>query len=175
MSKDKDYTFNPGVYVVYPAHGVGQVSDITSTSVGGQELELIAVSFNKDKLVLKIPMSNAEKTGLRQIASPNTMTEAESVLKSKAKVRRIQWNRRAQEYDQKIKSGNPVAIAEVIRDVYKHPTRGEQTYSERQIYEQAMGRLAAEYATINNINEKDAMGHLENILFSKIPTTTETL
>ncbi len=164
----KDYTFNPGDFVVYPAHGVGQVKEIQTTSVGGQNLELIAIDFNKDKLMLRIPLSNAQKTGLRQIATPAVMDSAVRILKGKAKVKRLQWSKRSQEYTLKINSGDPIAMAEVLRDLYKDPTKSEQTYSERQIYDQAMGRFVSEYAVVNQLKEEEASLKLQGILQSRV-------
>lgn len=164
----KDYTFNPGDFVVYPAHGVGQVTDIEQTEVAGQKLELIAVNFNKDKLTLRIPMPNAQKTGLRQIVTSATMDEAIHTLKGKAKVKRAQWGKRSQEYMSKINSGDPILVAEVLRDLYKDPEKAEQTYSERQIYEQAMNRLVSEYAVIKKVKEEEAICKVETVLQTKI-------
>ena len=120
----KDYTFNPGDFVVYPAHGVGQITEISKTAVGEQELELIAINFDKDKLTLRIPLQNAHNAGLRQIADAQQMEKALHVLTEKAKVKRVQWSKRATEYNSKINSGDIIACAEVIRDLYKHPTKG---------------------------------------------------
>lgn len=164
----KDYTFNPGDYVVYPVHGVGQVSGITSTVVGGQSLDLIAINFDKEKLTLKIPLQNTERTGLRALASKDVMELAEGILKSKSKAnKRAQWTKRAQEYNLKINSGDPLAVAEVLRDLYKHPSKGEQTYSERQLYEQAMARFAPEFAAVHQLLEKDVVAKIETILYEK--------
>jgi len=163
----KEYTFNPGDFVVYPAHGLGQITDIEQTEVAGQKLELIAVNFNKDKLTLRIPMPNAKKTGLRQIVTSAAMDEAVRTLKGKAKIKRVQWGKRSQEYMAKINSGDVVSVAEVLRDLYKDPEKAEQTYSERQIYEQAMNRFVAEYAVVKKINEADAISKLETILQTK--------
>lgn len=164
----KDYTFNPGDFVVYPAHGVGQVTEIQKTAVAGQDLELIAISFNKDKLTLRIPKPNAQKTGLRQISSAGVMDEALNTLKGKAKIKRTQWGKRSQEYMAKINSGDPVAVAEVLRDLYKDPDKSEQTYSERQIYDQAMARLVSEYAVVKKVKEDEAAVKLASILQSKV-------
>lgn len=163
----KEYTFNPGDFVVYPAHGVGQVMDIEQTEVAGQKLELIAVNFNKDKLTLRIPMPNAQKTGLRQIVTSAAMDKAVHTLKGKAKIKRTQWGKRSQEYMSKINSGDPVSVAEVLRDLYKDPEKAEQTYSERQIYEQAMARLVSEYAVVKNVKEDEATSKLEAVLQTK--------
>ncbi len=166
MSKD-DYKFNPGDFVVYPAHGVGKVTEIEKKDIAGQKLELIAINFDKDKLTLRIPLANAQKTGLRQISSNNVMVSAVRVLRGKAKIKRAQWSKRSQEYLMKINSGDPVAVAEVLRDLYKDPDKNEQTYSERQIYDQAMGRFVKEYAVVNKMEESEAIAHLSDILRTK--------
>lgn len=160
--------FNSGEFVVYPAHGVGKVADISTQKIGGTELELIVVNFDKDKMTLRVPLSKAESVGLRKISETPVMDEALGVLKGKAKVRKIMWSRRAQEYENKINSGSPVAIAEVVRDLYRRENLSEQSYSERQIYEQALDRLANEYAICNNISAGDATKKLLDILASDV-------
>ena len=160
--------FNSGEFVVYPAHGVGKVADISTQKIGGAELELIVVNFDKDKMTLRVPLSKAESVGLRKISETPVMDEALGVLKGKAKVRKIMWSRRAQEYENKINSGSPVAIAEVVRDLYRRENLSEQSYSERQICEQALDRLANEYAICNNISAGDATKKLLDILASDV-------
>ena len=160
--------FNSGEFVVYPAHGVGKVADISTQKIGGAESELIVVNFDKDKMTLRVPLSKAESVGLRKISETPVMDEALGVLKGKAKVRKIMWSRRAQEYENKINSGSPVAIAEVVRDLYRRENLSEQSYSERQIYEQALDRLANEYAICNNISAGDATKKLLDILASEV-------
>ena len=160
--------FNSDEFVVYPAHGVGKVADISTQKIGGAELELIVVNFDKDKMTLRVPLSKAESVGLRKISETPVMDEALGVLKGKAKVRKIMWSRRAQEYENKINSGSPVAIAEVVRDLYRRENLSEQSYSERQIYEQALDRLANEYAICNNISAGDATKKLLDILASEV-------
>ena len=160
--------FNSGEFVVYPAHGVGKVADISTQKIGGAELELIVVNFDKDKMTLRVPLSKAESVGLRKISETPVMDEALGVLKGKAKVRKIMWSRRAQEYENKINSGSPVAIAEVVRDLYRRENLSEQSYSERQIYGQALDRLANEYAICNNISAGDATKKLLDILASDV-------
>ena len=160
--------FNSGEFVVYPAHGVGKVADISTQKIGGAELELIVVNFDKDKMTLRVPLSKAESVGLRKISETPVMDEALGVLKGTAKVRKIMWSRRAQEYENKINSGSPVAIAEVVRDLYRRENLSEQSYSERQIYEQALDRLANEYAICNNISAGDATKKLLDILASDV-------
>ena len=156
--------FNSGDFVVYPAHGVGKVSDISKQKIAGSELELIVVNFDKDKMTLRIPMAKADTVGLRKISEASTMDDAVNVLKGKAKVKKIMWSRRAQEYENKINSGNPIAIAEVVRDLYRQDNLAEQSYSERQIYEQALGRLANEYAVCHNISSDEATQKLIEVL-----------
>ena len=158
------FAFNSGEFVVYPAHGVGKIADIAKQKIAGSELELIVVNFDKDKMTLRIPMAKAENIGLRKISGADTMNDALSVLKGKAKVKKIMWSRRAQEYENKINSGNPVAIAEVVRDLYRSENLAEQSYSERQIYEQALDRLANEVAVCENISSADATKKLLDIL-----------
>ncbi|MBQ3695684.1 MAG: CarD family transcriptional regulator [Alphaproteobacteria bacterium] len=160
----KDYTFNPGDFVVYPAHGVGQVTERQTTTVAGQNLDLIAVHFTKDKMTMKIPSNQALDKGLRQVATPVMMETVEKVLRKKAKAKRIQWSKRSAEYTMKIGSGDPIALAEVIRELYKDPAIATQTYSERQLYEKAMGRLAPEYAIVHDIPETEAMAKIEGFL-----------
>lgn len=157
-------TFNAGEYVVYPTHGVGKVSDVTKQTIAGSELELLVVDFAKDKMTLRIPTSKIQNVGLRKISDEKTMAEAFETLKGKAKVRKVMWSRRAQEYENKINSGNPVAIAEVIRDLYRSENLAEQSYSERQIYEQAVERLASEVSVYNNCSIEEANTKLNDIL-----------
>jgi CarD family transcriptional regulator len=149
-------TFNAGEYVVYPTHGVGKVSDITTQSIAGTELEMLVVNFDKDKMTLRIPTAKIPNVGLRKISDDKTMEEAFNTLKGKARVRKIMWSRRAQEYENKINSGNPVAIAEVIRDLYRSENIAEQSYSERQIYEQAVDRLASEVSVYSDCSLEEA-------------------
>ena len=153
-----------GEYVVYPAHGVGKIADVTKQTVAGTELELIVVNFDKDKMTLRVPMAKAATAGLRKISSAETIADAMNTLKGKAKVKKVMWSRRAQEYESKINSGNPVAIAEVIRDLHRNENLAEQSYSERQIYEQALDRLSNEYAVFENISTADATQKILDIL-----------
>ena len=163
----KEYTFNPGDFVVYPAHGVGQVTERQTTTVAGESLDLIAVHFTKDKMTMKIPSTQALKKGLRQVTTPIMMESVEKILRKKAKPKRVQWSKRSAEYVAKIGSGDPVAVADVIRDLYKDPAIATQTYSERQLYEKAMNRLAPEYAIVHNIPEAEALAKIEAFLAGK--------
>ncbi len=164
----KNYTFNPGDFVVYPAHGVGQVTERQTTTVAGQDLDLIAIHFTKDKMTMKIPSDQAVEKGLRQVATPITMETVENVLRTKTKTKRVQWSKRSAEYIAKIGSGDPVSLAEVLRDLYKNPEIATQTYSERQLYEKALGRLAPEYAVIHKMTEAEACAAIEDCLKSPL-------
>lgn len=157
-------SFNSGEYVVYPTHGVGKISDISKQTIAGSELELLVVNFDKDKMTLRIPLQKVEHVGLRKISEPTTINQALETLKGKAKIKKIMWSRRAQEYENKINSGNPIAVAEVVRDLYRQENLAEQSYSERQIYEQAFERLASEVAVCDNISIEDANKKLLSIL-----------
>jgi len=160
-------TFNAGEYVVYPAHGVGKVADISKQQIGGMELELLVVNFDKDKMTLRIPMGKVSDVGLRKISEESTMNDALNTLKGKAKTKKIMWSRRAMEYENKINSGNPIAIAEVVRDLYRNENIAEQSYSERQIYEQALDRLTNEIAICDNISIDDANKKVLEFLSAK--------
>ncbi len=161
----KDYTFNPGDFVVYPAHGIGRVTSIETTNVAGQDLDLIAVQLSKkDKGTLRIPSTKVGDTKLRQVSSPAIMESAVKVLQGPPKVRRILWAKRALEYNNKIASGCPIATAEVIRDLYKDPKAGAGTFSERQILEQAMERFSSEYAVVYKMDEPATCAKIDGIL-----------
>lgn len=160
-------TFNAGEYVVYPAHGVGKISDISKQQIAGTELELLVVNFDKDKMTLRIPMAKVADVGLRKISEETTINDALTVLKGKAKTKKVMWSRRAVEYENKINSGNPIAIAEVVRDLYRNENIAEQSYSERQIYEQAMDRLSNEIAICDNISLDEANKKVLSFLSDK--------
>ncbi len=168
----KEYTFNPGDFVVYPAHGVGQVSERQTASVGGQDVDLIAIQFTKDKLTMRIPSNDAMNKGLRAVATPAVMESVVSTLSEKPKTKRLPWAKRSAEYTAKISSGNPIALAEVVRDLYRDPALANQTYSERQLFEKAFSRLAPEYAVVQKITEKEAAVQLESILQGTIEKVT---
>ena len=119
MKKSTITTFNSGEYVVYPTHGVGKVTNIAKQTIAGNELELLVVNFDKDKMTLRVPMAKLDKVGIRKISDETTMKEALAILKGKPRVKKVMWSRRAQEYENKINSGNPIAVAEVIRDLHR--------------------------------------------------------
>lgn len=157
-------SFAEGDYVVYPTHGVGQVVAIENQEVGGLKLQLFVITFDRDRMTLRVPVTKATKSGLRKLSSRSVMDTALSTLKGRAKVKRTMWSRRAQEYEAKINSGDPVSIAEVVRDLYRNANQPDQSYSERQIYEAALERLAAELAAVERIKTEDAAAKLEKLL-----------
>lgn len=156
--------FHKDDYVVYPAHGVGQVLGLETQTIEGYQVELLIVSFERDRMTLKLPIQKAKNAGLRPLTSTEEMQRALEILSKKGKVSRAMWSRRSQEYETKINSGDPLQIAEVIRDLFKKSNQADQSYSERQIYQAAVDRFARELALVEEINEKDAVKKLENYL-----------
>ena len=167
MTKDKKLDFRPDEYVVYPAHGVGQIISIEEQEIAGLNLELFVVAFEKDKMTLRVPTHKAVEIGLRSLSSPEVVSRAMSTLKGKAKVKRAMWSRRAQEYEQKINSGDLIAIAEVVRDLYRNDDQREQSYSERQLYEAALERLTREVAAVADGDEAAAAKKVDAVLVSR--------
>ncbi len=159
-----DIEFAAGDYVVYPAHGVGFVEGIETQSIGGMEISLYTIVFEKDRMRLKIPVKKAQSSGLRKLSSETRLKDALETLQGKARIKRAMWSRRAQEYETKINSGDPVAIAEVLRDLRRPKEDTEQSYSERQIYQSALERLAREVAVVESITEQQAAEQLEKVL-----------
>ncbi|MBP5856361.1 CarD family transcriptional regulator [Marivibrio halodurans] len=156
--------YRKGDFVVYPTHGVGKVLGIEDQEIAGQKLELIIIEFDKDRMTLRVPVAKADQSGLRKLSSPDQMKTALKTLKGKSRVRRTMWSRRAQEYEAKINSGDPVAIAEVVRDLFRNANQPDQSYSERQLYQAALDRLAREFAAVEAIDETSAADRLEQML-----------
>ena len=167
MSKSKKLDFRPNEYVVYPAHGVGQIISIEEQQIAGISLELFVISFEKDKMTLRVPTDKAVQIGMRSLSSPDVILKAMTTLKGKAKVKRAMWSRRAQEYEQKINSGDLIAIAEVVRDLHRNDDQREQSYSERQLYEAALERLTREVAAVDNGDEAAATKRVDDVLISR--------
>ncbi len=153
--------FAIGDFVVYPKHGVGQVMDIEVQEVAGMSLNLYVIRFEKERMTLRVPVNKAITSGMRMLSNEATLREAFTTLKGKARVKRTMWSRRAQEYEAKINSGDLISIAEVVRDLHRGSDQPEQSYSERQIYEAALGRLARELAAVEEIDEQTAIDRLE--------------
>lgn len=156
--------FRVNEHVIYPAHGVGQITEIATQEIAGMSLDLFVVKFDKEKMVLRVPLDKAKTIGMRKLADDKVMDGAIKTLKGRARVKRTMWSRRAQEYEAKINSGDLIAIAEVVRDLFRNENQPEQSYSERQLYEAAMERMAREVATIEKSTEDEAIVKLEAIL-----------
>ena len=156
--------FKTGEFVVYPSHGVGQITAIEEQEVAGFKLELFVVSFAKDKMTLRVPTAKAASVGLRKLADTDIVGNALSTLTGRARVKRTMWSRRAQEYEAKINSGDLVAIAEVVRDLYRSEAQPEQSYSERQLYEAAIDRMTREISAVEEITETEALKKIEGRL-----------
>ena len=156
--------FSVDDYVVYPTHGVGRIVAIEDQEVAGLKLQLFVIEFDKEKMTLRVPIAKAASTGMRQLSSPDKMRSALATLKGRARVKRTMWSRRAQEYEAKINSGDPVSIAEVVRDLHRASGQPEQSYSERQIYEAALDRLSRELAAVEGLDEDQANERLEKML-----------
>ena len=168
MTKTKKLDFRPNEFVVYPAHGVGQIVSVEEQEVAGITLELFVIAFEKDKMTLRVPTHKATEIGMRVLSSPDVIEKAMKTLKGKAKVKRAMWSRRAQEYEQKINSGDLIAIAEVVRDLHRTDDQREQSYSERQLYEAALERLTREVAAVSNGDELGAAQQIGDVLQSRI-------
>jgi CarD family transcriptional regulator len=152
--------FVDGDYVVYPTHGVGKVERIATEEIAGHTLELIHITFDENRMTLRVPTTKARTAGLRKLASRKQFDDVLAVLKGRARIKRTMWSRRAQEYEAKINSGDPAAIAEVVRDLHRNAGQPDQSFSERQIYESALDRLAAEYAALEKIDKATAIERL---------------
>ena len=159
--------FKVGDLAVYPAHGVGQIISIEEQEIAGLKLELFVISFEKDKMTLRVPTNKAAEVGMRTLSSPDVVSKAMTTLKGKARVKKAMWSRRAQEYEQKINSGDLIAIAEVVRDLHRADDQREQSYSERQLYEAALERLTREVAAVNGANEVDAQKQVDQVLLGR--------
>ena len=156
--------FRVNEHIVYPAHGVGQITEISTQQIAGMDLDLFVVNFEKEKMILRVPLNKAKEIGMRKLADGKVMDGAVKTLKGRARVKRTMWSRRAQEYEAKINSGDLIAIAEVVRDLFRNENQPEQSYSERQLYEAALERMAREVATVEKTTEDEAVVKLEAIL-----------
>jgi CarD family transcriptional regulator len=156
--------FKVNEFIVYPAHGVGQIMAIEEQEVAGAKLELFVINFIKDKMTLRVPTAKIVSVGMRKLAEPAMVKRALETLKGRARIKRTMWSRRAQEYEAKINSGDIVAIAEVVRDLFRSENQPEQSYSERQLYEAALDRLSREIAAVQKITETEAIKEVEAAL-----------
>jgi CarD family transcriptional regulator len=164
MAKAQEKLFAPGDYVVYPTHGVGQIIGVEDQTVAGMSLRVFSISFESEKMILRVPVDKAKQAGLRAISTRKEMQTALTTLRGRARIKRVIWSRRAQEYEAKINSGSPTSIAEVVRDLHRATGQPDQSYSERQIYEAALDRLARELALVEEIDQPSAAKRVEKML-----------
>ena len=153
--------FKTGEFIVYPSHGVGQIVDFEEQEVAGFSLELFIIMFAKDKLTLKVPIPKIESVGMRKLAEPALVDKSLKTVQGRARIKRTMWSRRAQEYDAKINSGDLIQIAEVVRDLFRSENQPEQSYSERQLYEAALERMAREISAVKKVTETEAVNLIE--------------
>jgi CarD family transcriptional regulator len=156
--------FKTSEWIVYPAHGVGRIVAIEEQEIAGISLELFVITFDKDKMTLRVPTGKSASVGMRKLADENIVKKAMETLKGRARIKRTMWSRRAQEYEAKINSGDLIAIAEVVRDLYRSESQPEQSYSERQLYEAALDRMAREIAAVEKLDERGAVQRITEVL-----------
>ncbi len=156
--------FRTKEFIVYPAHGVGQIVSIEEQEVAGHKLELFVIKFEKDKMTLRVPVAKVASVGMRKLADSDAVDKALKIVTGRARIKRTMWSRRAQEYEAKINSGDLGSIAEVVRDLYRSETQPEQSYSERQLYEAALDRMVREIASVRKISETEAIRLIEQNL-----------
>ncbi|MBI1261653.1 MAG: CarD family transcriptional regulator [Rhizobiales bacterium] len=161
--------FKSKEFVVYPAHGVGQILDVETQEVAGHRLELFVINFDKEKMTLRVPTHKAQAVGMRKLSDATVVGNAIETLRGRARIKRTMWSRRAQEYEAKINSGDLISIAEVVRDLYRSDKQPEQSYSERQLYEAALDRMAREVAVVERIEEDAAITLIETALQAVAP------
>ena len=167
MSTKSELDFKIGDSVVYPAHGVGNVVGVETQEVAGLSLEVYVITFDHEKMTLRVPTRKAKTAGLRSLAAGNVVSQALTTLKGRARIKRTMWSRRAQEYEAKINSGDLISIAEVVRDLHRAGGQPEQSYSERQLYEKALARMAREVAAVERTDEQTAVKRVEGMLTKK--------
>ena len=167
MYKKKISEFKIGEIVVYPKHGVGEISKIETMEIASIKTKFYVVKMEQSKLIIRVPLDKQDEVGLRKISSKKTIDEVFSTLKLKPKIRRIMWSRRAQEYDAKIFSGDPIKISEVVRDLFRKNSQSEQSYSERQMFQVAIERLAREVAAVEKTDYFQSTEKIEQILSKK--------
>ena len=167
MTAKKNKEFKIGEIVVYPKHGVGEIIKIESMEVSSIKTKFYVVKMEQGKLTIRVPLDKQNEVGLRKISSKKIIEEVFSILKLKPKIRRIMWSRRAQEYDTKIFSGDPVKIGEVVRDLFRKSSQPEQSYSERQMFQVALERLAREVAAVEKTDYFQATEKIETTLYNK--------
>jgi len=162
----KKLSFKPGEFIVYPAHGVGKIVAVEKEEIAGMELELYVIDFEKEKMRLRVPTNKCEQIGMRKLSGKDIVEEAMKVLRGKPRIKRTMWSRRAQEYEAKINSGDILSVAEVVRDLFRPDDQPEQSYSERQLFEAALDRMAREVAAVRKVSESQATEEIRAVLAS---------
>lgn len=160
----KKLAFKTNEFVVYPSHGVGKITSVEEQEIAGAKLELYVIDFEKDKMTLRVPTAKSESVGMRKLSDTPVVDQAMKTLKGRARVKRTMWSRRAQEYEAKINSGDLVSIAEVVRDLFRSDRQPEHSYSERQLYEAALDRMAREIAAVKKLDDAGAVAEIEEVL-----------
>tara|TARA_B100001142_G_C14239199_1_gene618639 strand:- start:486 stop:983 length:498 start_codon:yes stop_codon:yes gene_type:complete len=163
----KNLKFKIGEIVVYPKHGVGEIINTENMEIANIKTNFYVVKMEQSKLTIRVPLDKQEEVGLRKISTKKIIEDVFSVLRLKPKIRRIMWSRRAQEYDMKIFSGDPLKIGEVVRDLFRKNSQPEQSYSERQMFQVALERLAREVAAVEKTDYFQATEKIENTLSNK--------
>ena len=158
------FGFETNEYVVYPTHGVGRIVAIEEQEIAGCKLELFVITFEKDKMTLRVPTSKTQTAGMRKLSDDSIVARSLDTLRGRARIKRTMWSRRAQEYEAKINSGDLITIAEVVRDLYRSDSQPEQSYSERQLYEAALDRMAREIAAAQDVDESIALQRVAEAL-----------
>lgn len=169
--QQNEISFKPNDYVVYPTHGVGKVISIEQNEVAGHSVELVVISFEHEKMTLRVPTYKVQSSGIRHLSDDKRLNEALTVLKGRARIKRTMWSRRAQEYESKINSGDIFSLAEVIRDLHKGDENADQSYSERQLYEMAYERLSREVSVANGLDRDAANAKIKEYLAQKVTSS----
>ena len=164
LSSTQRHGFKVGEYVVYPSHGVGKIVAIEEQVVAGHALELFVINFEQEKMTLRVPTAKLAAVGMRKLAEDGIVRRAMDTLRGRARIKRTMWSRRAQEYENKINSGDLVSISEVVRDLYRAETQPEQSYSERQLFEAALDRMSREIAAVEKLDERGAVQKITEVL-----------
>lgn len=166
-SQNAKQDFKVNDKIVYPAHGVGKIINLEKQQVAGIAIELFVIDFDQEKMKLRVPTGKAKAAGMRALSDEKTVKDSIALLKGRARIKRTMWSRRAQEYDAKINSGDMKLVAEVVRDLYRGDDQPEQSYSERQLFEAALDRMAREVAAVRNVDLGKAIEELESVLKKK--------
>ncbi len=167
MVSKKKSEFKIGEIVVYPKHGVGEIINIETMEISSIKTKFYVVKMEQAKLTIRVPLDKQDEVGLRKISSKKIIDQVFDILKLRPKIRRIMWSRRAQEYDTKIFSGDPIKIAEVVRDLFRKDSQAEQSYSERQMFQIAIERLAREVAAVEKTDYFQSTEKIEKTLNNK--------